>query len=296
MLMRVSSNLTWVFVLGCAGLASLTASSAAAAEANPYSVISDRNMFHLNPPPPPPDKDPPKPVDLPKVMLTGFVGKGHSVKVLLAIPPKDNKGHTDYLTLSPGEKGGEQGRNVELVSIRLDKEEVDIINSGTLQTLSVRSNSYASSPPAPAAAMPVRQVGGPPGMPSMPGLRRPINFSPPTMPSAPAAAAAPGGGSAIIAGERDTSSSMFNGSSGGAIVSGGSPNMPMGPGSGVPGNNVASQIVNGLFNQNPGAGAATYQPTVPAGPPVPLVQQAANMLLHEQAGGPPAPPMEHIGE
>src|ERR1700733_225647 len=100
MVLSVRFKLTWAFVLGCAGMAGLASALAGAetvlVDANPYSVISDRNVFHLNSPPPPPAPPDPKPVDLPKVMLTGFVGKGHSMKVLLAIPPKDTKDTTYY--------------------------------------------------------------------------------------------------------------------------------------------------------------------------------------------------------
>jgi len=161
------SKLAWAGVLGCAAMAGLGGALAAAdsspAEANPYSVIWDRNVFHLNPEPIPPPPEPPKPAELPKVMLTGIVGKGSSIKVYLAIPPKDAKESTYYTGgLVPGQKD----HDVELVAIRADEEEVDIINSGTRQTLSVRSNSYASTATETAAAP--HTGGGPHGMP--PGM------------------------------------------------------------------------------------------------------------------------------
>lgn len=133
---------------------------------NPYSVISDRNIFRLTTAPIPVEP-PPKPPDLPKVMLTGFVGKGSSLKILLAIVPKDNKTPTVYATLTAGQKE----HDVELLDARPEFEEVDIINSGTRQTLSVRSNSYDSEASAPAAA-PGRHI-MPRGMPPGFVFRRP---------------------------------------------------------------------------------------------------------------------------
>ena len=41
-------------------------------DSNPYSVITGRNVFHLNPPPPPPSTQKEKPPELPKVMLSGL--------------------------------------------------------------------------------------------------------------------------------------------------------------------------------------------------------------------------------
>jgi hypothetical protein len=291
--MSVRSKLTWAWAwaLGCAGVAAFAPVFAAAAEvasadANPYLIISDRNIFHLNPPPPPVAPEPPKPPDLPKVMLTGFIGKGNSIKVLLAIPPKEAKDPTTYLTLSPGEKGGQKGRNVELVKIYLDKEEVDIINSGTPQTLSVRSNSYAASSfphshqgGGPPAVLP----GIPPGMPGMPPIHRPPNSYGPSATSSPSPAAATfGGGSSIIAGG---GGGAFGSSASGAVVGGGAGFTPTA-------NNVSSQITDGLSNPSP-QNSHNYQ-TPLNNPPLPLEVQAAALLLQEAAGGPPAPPIMSI--
>ena len=139
MRINVNSKLAWACVFGCAGMACLAGDDPA--QSNPYAVVWERNIFHLNPEPIPPRDPPPAPPELPKVMLTGFVGKGSSTKILLAIVPKDAKDSTCYLCLAPGQKD----HDVELVNIHLEKEEVDIINSGTLETLSVASNSYAST-------------------------------------------------------------------------------------------------------------------------------------------------------
>ncbi|HEX4119182.1 MAG TPA: hypothetical protein VH619_01040, partial [Verrucomicrobiae bacterium] len=109
-------------------------------DSNPYAVISDRNVFHLNPPPPPEEAAPLKPPDLQKVQLSGFQKIGENIKVYLAIPAKDPK-DTAYLALQAGEKGND----VEIVKIREEKGEVDIINSGTPMTLTLASNGVATS-------------------------------------------------------------------------------------------------------------------------------------------------------
>jgi hypothetical protein len=244
---------------------------------NPYNVISDRNVFRLNPPPPPPEPEQ-KPVDLPKVMLTGFWTVGQRVKVLLAVPSKDAKVPPIYLTLGAGE--GDQ--NLEVVNIRPSKEEVDILNSGTPQTLTVASNSYVSSPP---PSAPGRPGGGGFPMPGMPGPGRRGGFP---MPSAQSAAPAPmaaayTGGSAIVVGGGDSTS--FGGS---PIVSGGASY-----GGDAPASTAAAQIANSLFSP-----AQQYKPPVQdTAPPLPPEVQAAGLLLSEKmpGGGPPAPPMSNIG-
>jgi len=92
--------LAWACALACAGTASLGSVLDMAQEANPYAVIWDRDIFRLQAEPPPPQPPPPKPPELPKVMLTGFVGKGSCTKILLAVVPKDNKEPTYYLCLT----------------------------------------------------------------------------------------------------------------------------------------------------------------------------------------------------
>ncbi len=70
-----------------------TAVGTTSEEANPYAVISDKNVFHLNPPPPPAPAEATKPPDLQKVMLSGFQKVGDRMKVYLAIPAKGPQGH-----------------------------------------------------------------------------------------------------------------------------------------------------------------------------------------------------------
>jgi hypothetical protein len=279
-----------------AGLSTVRAASEGTpAEANPYSVISDRNVFHLNPPPPPPSADDAKPVDLPKVILTGIVGKGTTLKVLLAIPPKDSKDFVTYLTLVPGQRE----HDVELVKIHAEKEEVEIINSGTAQTLSSKSNSYAAMAVAPHPGGGLKEEKG------VPGLHRQMNpgFPRPVAPG-PSAEATQGGGSALIVGGGGDSRSQYGGSSGGAFVSGGVSGAGAASygasGTGVPGqigsglanavgNNVGNQIAASLLNSQNGH----YQMPSPTAPPLPPDVQGSLMVLHKAAmdgAGPPLPP------
>jgi hypothetical protein len=275
----------------------VAASEVVPEEANPYSVISDRNVFHLNPPPPPPAAEAPKPADLPKIMLTGFVGKGSSMKVLLAIPPsRDTKESITYLSLSLGDRE----HDVQLVKIHLDKEEVEIMNSGTAQTLSAKSNSYA------ALAASSRPAAAPPGEKGVPGIHRSMNagFAPPAGPSGPVAGTQ-GGGSPLIIGGGGESGSSLSRSAGGAIISGGSGGSSMGaaggaaPGQYVPtgmtansaagtANNAGAQIPNTLFNPQTPRG----QTAVPNVPLIPPDLQGPAMVLHKAAlGGPPLLPV-----
>jgi hypothetical protein len=312
MFIDVRSRITCGFVFACAGLAGLGASVASGetggAEGNPYAVISDRNVFHLNPPPPPPPLDPPKPADLRTVMLSGFVGKGDSTHVLMAVLFKDNKQPTLYLNLTPGQRD----HDVELLRIRLKQEEVDIVNDGTPMTLTAKSNSFASlSAPQPGGggqAMPGLRPGGSGAiMEGKRGIPRPAPFAaPPAAAAQPSmAAAAPTEGGAIVIGGGN--------SSGGAIVSGGSSYgggaTPFGGGAasygsgnnaivsggasfgggntpGVGANNTAAQI-SSLLNSSPGQ----YRAPVSAAPPLPPTVQTAAMMVQEAAGGPPMPPM-----
>ena len=296
--MIVRAKMSWACVLGFAGMAGLTGALPAvenpSPDANPYTVITVRNVFHLtDPPPPPPPSDANKLADLPKVMLTGFVGKGNSMKVLLAIPPpKDSKETIYYTSLLPGQKD----HDVELVAIHLDKEAVDIMNSGTSQTLTVKSNSYLSSASAPAPGK-----GGPPGMPAGIGLRRqPPGFPQPGMPppGAPSAATTPsGGGSAVIAGGGSGSGIVAGGgggsgsSSSGAYVSGGAGYSSSGTTASA-NNNAGSQIANTLFNPTTGH----YQMPTPTAPAIPPEAQSAAMVIQKaQAAAkgmsfPPLPP------
>ena len=135
-------------------------------------------------------------------MLNGFfqVGKGTPTRALMAIVPKDTKEPTRYLNLAPGERKDD----VELVSIRLKDEAVDIVNEGTAMTLTIKSNSFASTATAPPPGAGAPESGGKAGFqrPLSPGFQRSMPVAPVGGPGAPvaAAAAAPAGGGAIIIG------------------------------------------------------------------------------------------------
>jgi hypothetical protein len=304
-LVVVNFKLTWACAFGFASLASIGTALATpdtVALDNPYSVINDRNVFHLNPPPPPKDVDAPKPVELPKVALTGFVGKGSSIRVLLAIPPAKDSKETSftYLTLGPGDRD----HDVQLVKIRPESFEVEIMNGGTLQTLT-KSNTLASLGPTP-------HIGGgggglgEKGEKGERGLHRPMipGFNPPQpgTPAAPLGAQGGRGGGSLVVGGSE-------GSGGGAIVSGGGSGgngaliagggggggqAYVGGGGGVSyagggaANNIGNQLTSALLNQN----GSHYVAPTPTGPPLPPVVQAAVMNLQKAAtgGGPPLPP------
>jgi hypothetical protein len=232
-------------------------------------------------------------------MLTGIIKKRDSLEVCLAIPPKDNKENIVYLSLAPGEKG----HNVELVKVRYDKGEVDIINAGTPQTLSAKSNSYASL--ATAAAPAAHAAGG--GASGMPpfghrGAGGPMRNSLPPSPGH-SADMTPRGGSAIIAGGGGGSAIVAGGAGGGnasspfgslgmssgtggvSISGGASSYVPTG--AAATANTAGEQIATSLFNQQTGH----YQVPTPVAPPAPPMVQATGLLAQKMAMGGTAPPL-----
>ncbi len=246
----VNVDLKMAVVLGAVAVSGFVVASALAEttsdDANPYSLISYKNVFHLNPPPPPPSAEKEKPPDLPKVMLSGFQKVGDHMKVYLAIPAKDPKENV-YMALLAGEKRW----NVEVVNIRAEKQEVDVVNAGTAMTLSISNNGFALGGGAsPGAVGPIAK-GGPPTPGGFGSRRIPVvpGLAPPTLPGAnvPAPGSASSGGSAIIIGgqNRGDSASAYTGN---AIVSGNvAQPMPMAA-PGVGPNNPAVQIANSLFS------------------------------------------------
>jgi hypothetical protein len=285
---RVNLFVKWAWVLGCVA-ASLPVVAAATTEvtpgdSNPYGVISDRNVFHLNPPPVVDPNPPPKPPDLPKVFLSGFQKVGDRLKVYLAIPAKDPK-DTVYLSLQQGEKGSD----VEIVKVNEDKGAVDILNGGTPETLTLASNGVASTGGGGAPA------GG--GQPSPGGIR---NRMMPGMPRANMQAAAPpssapttmGGSAIVIGGNSDGSSSgsAYGGGSssysGGVTVSGATSSFGGGGGvAAAPGNNTSAQIANALFSGQQSGYVPPTRDVVPA----PLPNQIIGLIGNETTGGPPSP-------
>lgn len=110
---------------------------------NPYAVIVDRNVFHLNPIPVEPVAETPK-ADLPVIKLSGFLKIGTDTRALFSSVPKDKKDSPTYYNLAEGEKDG----ILEVVKIHEAKGEVDIVNSGTKATLSLKDDSLAAQGPA----------------------------------------------------------------------------------------------------------------------------------------------------
>jgi hypothetical protein len=277
---RVNANLTRIFVLTsvvvCGWMTASARVETTEEDPNPYAVISKMNVFRLNPPPPPVAAETAKPPDLQKVMLSGFQRVGQRLKVYLAIAAKDPK-DVAYLALQTGEKE----RDVEIVKIRPEKQEVDIVNAGMKMTLSIASNGFVLGGGTPVAG--AKTPGGPPAPGGIANRRMPIVPGMPPPPTA-AAAPAPGGNSAIIVGGNNNEGSSYAGN---AYVTGGNTAPAMSPGIDVP-NSPAAQIANSLFNGTPvGAGNHVPQATGPAAPPE---VQAAEMLVQHAAGGPPPPP------
>ncbi|HWD17994.1 MAG TPA: hypothetical protein VHB20_01845 [Verrucomicrobiae bacterium] len=191
-------------LLACCLVLGATAPVWAAEEpdANPYAVISERNVFHLNPPPPPaPPPEAPK-ADLPVIKITGIVKIANRIRALFVSQPKNGKETPTYFNLGEGERDG----ILQVVKIYPDDQKVDVINSGTPATLTVKEDSLAKNEgPAPAAAPGAPGTpggpgapGGPraPGFPNMPPLPGGVRRTPvPSFPGmSPPAPEAPAGG------------------------------------------------------------------------------------------------------
>jgi hypothetical protein len=183
---------------------------------NPYSVIIDRNVFRLNPPPSPAEPIKTPPPALPVVLLSGFMRTGDQLKVLLVVRVRnpDPKGSSldSYLNLAEGDKmaamSGENEWVVEVVKAYVAQEKVDIINSGTPMTLSMKDNGVTGEAPPPVTAAVGRPTRPTPYQPKL--LRRDSSGRPlrePQPTSSPLGAAAapvdadhPQGNGVIVAG------------------------------------------------------------------------------------------------
>lgn len=163
----------------CAAEPGKTASGSKADD-NPYAVIGERNIFHLNPIPPPPEPEKPKP-DLPDVKITGIIKIGDQTKAMFMCQPKDKKKEPAYFSLAEGEKGSKNSDELELVKIHPSEDGVDVIINGTAVTLSMEKDTLQ-----PTAAIAPGPGGGREGRPPEPGglPGRPI-FRPPGMPGGP---------------------------------------------------------------------------------------------------------------
>ncbi|MGD0812153.1 MAG: hypothetical protein ABSA83_00990 [Verrucomicrobiota bacterium] len=165
---------------------SMTPVAAADDASNPYSVIVEKNIFHLTTPPPPPSDTDKAKEELPVVKITGFVNIGNTSRVLFLSQPKDKKEGPFYYSLAEGEKSSDG--KFELVKISPAQDEVDVINAGVAMKLTVKDNSLGETP-APTAAAPSEKEekhhpgNGMPGRPMFPQGRTP----PPGIPGLPGA-------------------------------------------------------------------------------------------------------------
>ena len=171
---------------------------------NPYMVIAEKNIFHLQPPPPSDTPTNAPEPEKPKVILSGFATVAGVTTAFMSIPAKDAKDHPTYLRL----KMGEAQDDIQLLDIREPLGEVDILDAGAQITLSVKSNSYAMTPTAPT---PTKTASGAPmfARPLPSRLNGPPNPGAPFMPapSPPVAASSEtdshSGGNVIIAGRKE---------------------------------------------------------------------------------------------
>jgi hypothetical protein len=161
------------------------AKDAPADSSNPYSIIVEANVFHLNPPPPPPPPEQPK-LDLPEIKITGFVNIGNQSKVLFRSQPKDKKEGPFYYSLTEGENGASGSHKLELVKIHPSQDGVDVINDGVAATLTVKDDTLGAVAGATPPAAPGARREGPPGFTpgnAVPG-RQLFRPGPPGMPGA----------------------------------------------------------------------------------------------------------------
>ena len=110
------------------------------------------------------------------INLGGFVQTADQWKVLLAVKTKSGNAATpedvSYLTMAEGDKDGV----VELLKVYPHEEKVDINNSGTPMTLTMKENGFASAPAAPppggraiGLSPAIRPIGSP-AAPPQPGM------------------------------------------------------------------------------------------------------------------------------
>jgi hypothetical protein len=125
---------------------------------NPYAVIVERNIFHLNPVPVSHDAEDKLKAELPVVKITGFLDVGGRKRVLFVADEKGKKDHS-YYSLSEGEKSADT--KLELVKIHPGEDAVDVVNDGLAVTLTLEKDSAQASKN-PAAAPPNNQPPGPP--------------------------------------------------------------------------------------------------------------------------------------
>lgn len=256
---------------------------------NPYAIIVDRNVFRLVPPPPPPEAPKP-PIDVPTVNLSGFRKTAKDIWVYLAMKPKDPKESWIYFSMREGEKAGKEPNTLELVKIHADAEIVDIVNSGQPMSLSLKSNSFQSASSGGASAKPGDNLGRrrmgaipPAAPPAMPAVRYT-----PALKTGPTAVGLSGDNTGVVAGAQNIPQAGYNyqqpQSYGGGTQVAGAQQMN------VAAPNGAAMDLNPSVPSRSAQAQANWPPQVQASPE----QQAINLMAHEAAGGPPAPPIPGV--
>jgi hypothetical protein len=200
------------------------------------------------------------------INLGGFVQTADQWKVLLAVTTKSgNTATPEYLTMAEGDKEGV----VELLKIYPLEDKVDINNSGTPMTLTMKDNGFASAPAAPPAggrggSPAIRQIGTQPNM-VVPGVQ-----APPQPPQA-------------MNGEYNNGSALLVGSRG-----------PINSPAVFTGNGVQAQQAS--YQQGGGirsgegvlsAGGATFAPPAQALPPITIGQRGDLSHLTQANSTPP---------
>jgi len=267
MFIGVNSRMTWrslvcgaIFLGGyglCSGrIAGGSDQSGGADNTNPYALISERNPFRMNPPPPTPDPAsllPPP--ELPEVILSGTMIVAGLQKAMFAVKtkePKDPKVKaaagpqetTTYMCLAEGDTSGP----VHLLKIKKGGDEVEIVNSGTHMTLTMKDNGFSKDTTTAARG------GGPAAViHNLPGANNP----PPTMPGQPAAQ--PGGNGGINVGGFNTAGQNAA-NAGGGTLSGGFNQGRTGFSQQASSSGNSGGVVSGGYSA-PASSAATTAPT-----------------------------------
>jgi len=264
--------------------------------ANPYAIIVDRNVFRLVPIPPPPAPAPP-PIDVPQVNLSGFRKTAKDIWVYLAMKPKDPKEGWQYFSMREGDKAGKDAFTLELVKVHADEGTVDIVNSGQPMSLSLKSNSFASAPSSPVPGgragenMMRRRMGmAPAGAPPAAA----IPYTPPLKSGSGVAVGLSSDNTVVNAGAQSIpqAQNYANGASYGAQPSyyGSGGTQVAGAAPQITAPNGAAIDLNPSVPQRTPPAQANWPPQAQASE----AEQAAALLLHEAAGGPPAPPIPGV--
>jgi hypothetical protein len=135
-----------------------------AVSGNPYSTITERNVFALVPipPPPPPGSDLPPPDPPPKITVNGLMKLFGKPEALFKFTPKAPAGQpAKEVSLTMGE--GERDQEVEVTKIDMVANVVSFINHGVAQDVPLSDMAKITTPAATTGGgvpMPVATSGG----------------------------------------------------------------------------------------------------------------------------------------